>query len=200
MVGKLQQAQAAVLRAGKRAALVPEELALEQFLGNGAAIDRRERLVFALAPVMNRVRHQLLARPGFAHDQHVKVRLRGPLDALAHLLHDRALAQQVAAAIRPFDLPAQQPVLIAQPLVLQQSPHAGQQILRPKRLGQVIHRSKPHALDRGIERRVAGDNERRHAGVALPRLAEQLNAVELGHPNVRNQQIEALLGQPFGGP
>ena len=36
-----------LLRAGERAALVAEELALEQLLGNGAAVDRQEAVIGA---------------------------------------------------------------------------------------------------------------------------------------------------------
>ena len=199
VVGELQQAQAAALRAGKRAALVSEELALEQFLGNRAAIDRRERLVFALAPVMNRVRHQLLAvpvSPTISTSKSVSaVRwMRSHTFCMTALLPSRSPQQYVRSTCRRssrFSSRSRSFSSTARTLASSSS--------APKRLGQVVHRPEPHALDRRLERRIASDNQRGHAGVALARLAEQFNPAELGHPNVRNEQIEAFRGEPLGG-
>ena len=49
-------------RVGKRAPLVAEQLALQQRVGNGRAVDRDERTLAARAVEVQRLRDQLLAR------------------------------------------------------------------------------------------------------------------------------------------
>ena len=60
-VGLLEAADAPGVGAGERAALVAEELALEQRLGDRGAVDRDERLVGALAVLVEGAGDQLLA-------------------------------------------------------------------------------------------------------------------------------------------
>ena len=58
------------LRAREGALDMPEELALEQRLAQGVAVDRHERPVLAQAVVVDGAGDQLLARAAFAGDQH----------------------------------------------------------------------------------------------------------------------------------
>ncbi len=57
------------MSAGERAFFVAEEFTLQERFGNGAAIDRHERPVFAGAALMNRQGHHLLASAAFPQDQ-----------------------------------------------------------------------------------------------------------------------------------
>ena len=72
-------------RAGERALLVAEQLALEQLLGNRGAVDRDELAVLAAALRVHRAREQLLAGAALAQDQHRHVGRRDLLDHAAHL-------------------------------------------------------------------------------------------------------------------
>ena len=56
--------------AGEGALLVAEQLALEQRLGQGGAVDRDERLAPPGREVVDRLGDQLLAGARFALDQH----------------------------------------------------------------------------------------------------------------------------------
>ena len=47
---------------------MPEQLAFEQRLGDGGAIDRQKDLVFALAVAIDGASHQFLTRPAFTGD------------------------------------------------------------------------------------------------------------------------------------
>jgi hypothetical protein len=91
-VGSLDHAELARHRAGERAALVAEQLALEQRLGNRGAIDHHHRTVEAPAVMAHRLRDQLLAGAGFAADQHGGVGRRHAPDGAEQLLHRRAAA------------------------------------------------------------------------------------------------------------
>ncbi len=55
---------------GEGALLVPEELALEQVLRDGAAVDRDERAAAAAAAPVNRARDELFADAALAGDEH----------------------------------------------------------------------------------------------------------------------------------
>ena len=86
---------------------MPEQLALEQGLGDGGAVDRDKRAVGAWAVAMNSAGHELLAGPAFAGDEHGRVRGRDTRDAAVHLAHRRAFADHVVVQV---DLGLQPPV------------------------------------------------------------------------------------------
>src|SRR5262249_22206139 len=68
-VGCLEPARSRLLRAGESTGLVSEELGLHEVLTEGSTVDGNER---ALAPavLMNVPCRELLARTGFADDEH----------------------------------------------------------------------------------------------------------------------------------
>ena len=70
VVGLLEAAHAAGVRAGEGAAFVAEQFAFQQGFRNGRAVDGDERLRGALAVLVNRARDQFLAGAGFAANQH----------------------------------------------------------------------------------------------------------------------------------
>ena len=81
--------------AGERAFLVAEQLAFEQIFGQGGAVDGDARLVRAAAGAMDGARHQFLAGPAFAEDQHRDVARRHARDELIDVAHARAVAHHV---------------------------------------------------------------------------------------------------------
>ena len=89
-----KQPCAAIGRAGERALLVAEDLALEQRLRNRRAVDRDERKRRARAELVDRLRDQLLAGARLAGDQHRRAGRRRLLDHLVDLPHLRAVADQ----------------------------------------------------------------------------------------------------------
>ena len=94
----LELADAPAVGAGEGALLVAEQLALQQRLGDGGAVDRQERLVGPAAVLVEGAGDQLLAGAALAEDQDVDVLRGDPADGLAHLLHDRAAADDAVAA------------------------------------------------------------------------------------------------------
>ena len=86
-VGGLEQAPLLLTRVGERAALVAEQLALEQLLGQRRARDVDERAGRAVAVVVDGLRGEVLAGAGLAGEQHGRRRAGGDarqqrLDAL----------------------------------------------------------------------------------------------------------------------
>ena len=123
--GALEQPFLVADGAGERAAQVAEELALEQVLGDGAAVDRQEDRVAPVAEVVDGARHDLLADAALAGDQHRARHRRDALDQRHHLAHRRRLADQVLEVPLALDLAAQElalpgelPVLDAAPSIL----------------------------------------------------------------------------------
>ena len=62
--------------AGKRALAVAKELALDQVLGDGRAVDRHKVGARAVRQIVQRTRHNFLARAALARDQHGRTRRR----------------------------------------------------------------------------------------------------------------------------
>ena len=91
-VGLLEAADPPGVRAGVSAAFVAEQFAFQQRLRDGRAIHRDERLVGAFAVLVNRPRHQFLARAGFAANEHGDGSGGHTPDFLVDGLHGAAVA------------------------------------------------------------------------------------------------------------
>ena len=94
-----------------------EQLALEQRLGDGAAVDRDEAAAAARRRVVDRARDELLAGAGLADEEHGGGRLRGLVEQAEHLLHDRARADHRPEPVAVADLGAERLVLTLEDLV-----------------------------------------------------------------------------------
>ena len=98
-LGLPAEAVVVAVGAGERALDVAEELALEQGLGNGAAVDGHEGPVGPVAALVDGLGDEFLAGAALAVDQD---RGRGGGDLVHHLVdraHARALADDVLAAL-----------------------------------------------------------------------------------------------------
>ena len=89
LVRQLELAELLRVRVGERAALVAEELALEQRLGDGGAVQRDELLASARLPVVDGLGDQLLAGAALAGDQHGGLARRDGEHGLERGLHAR---------------------------------------------------------------------------------------------------------------
>ena len=103
-VGQLEPAQPPLGGAGEGALLVPEQLRLQQRLGQRGAVDRDERPAPPGREVVDRLGDQLLAGAALALDQHRARHRRHLLDLDQHLLDRRALADDAGALLEPAPL------------------------------------------------------------------------------------------------
>ena len=69
VVGELEAAGLAIVRAGERPFLVAEDFRLEQRVGQRRAVHRLEAVRAAAAQLVDHPRHELLARSGRAEDR-----------------------------------------------------------------------------------------------------------------------------------
>ena len=160
-MGELETALPAFHRAGERALLVAEDLALEQRLGDGRAVDGHERLGGALAQLMDRLRHHLLARPGLAPDQHRRRRRRRLLDDAIDLADGRGAADDPAEAAVLAQLTAQDADLAQRLLPLGGLLDQDLEAPRVDRLGEVVVGPFLDRLDRGLDRPLRGEQDDR---------------------------------------
>ena len=98
-VGDLEEPLAVGIGAGEGPLAMAEELALDQVLGQGAAVDRDERAAGAIALVVEAARDQLLAGAGLAQDHDGGVGGGDRVDQAADLLHGRCLADQKRSSL-----------------------------------------------------------------------------------------------------
>src|SRR5256886_9791691 len=96
----LEAANFAGDRAGERALLMPEQLALEQVLRNRRAVDRDERSGRLGAVQVDGAGYDLLPRPRLALDEDGRVAPSDPRHELVDLQHRRALPDQRVRADR----------------------------------------------------------------------------------------------------
>ena len=94
-VGLLEAPAPRRLRAGEGAALVAEELRLEQVLRDRRRVDRDERAARARAVLVQRVGDELLAGARLAGDEDGDDALAEPADRAEHVLHRRRLAEDL---------------------------------------------------------------------------------------------------------
>src|SRR5262249_6365320 len=199
---QLDLADTVVHRAGERAALVPEELALEQRVRERRAVDRDEAAALALALEVDRAGRQLLARSGFAVDEHGGVVLGEHADGLEDLVHDPVAAHHVRERVPVGELAAQVVDLVQQAPLLEDLLGGEENLLFLEGLRDVVARALLDGLDRTFDAGVAGDHDDVEIGPAIADLTGQPDAVRAGDLEIHHRERELLLGQEaqrFGG-
>ncbi len=104
LVGELEPPELPPDRAGERAALVAEELGLEEPLRDRRARDRDEGLLAAGRAVVDRARDELLAGPGLAEHEDRRVGGGDLADLLEHPVDRLARADEPVGIARPAEV------------------------------------------------------------------------------------------------
>src|SRR5690606_11999683 len=95
-VGFLEGSDAVALGAGEGAAGVPEELALDEGGGDGAAVADDQRAGGARAPAYDLHRERLVARAAVALDEQFGLAARDALEQPEHAPHHHGGADEIA--------------------------------------------------------------------------------------------------------
>jgi len=175
--------------AGERSLDVTEELALEQGLGNRAAVDGHEGPAVPFAAVVDRTRDELLAGAAGPGDQHGG---RGGGDLVDHLedgLHARALADDPALGRRPPQLALELHVLAGRPPQRHGVAHDRADLVVLGMLLQIGIGAQIHRVDRRLLAGVGGQDHHRRLGVDGLDPLQQLDPVHLGHLDVGQHDI-----------
>ena len=180
-VGLDEHARAIGGGASERALRVPEQLAVDQRLRDGAAVERDEPLLAARAALVQRARHQLLAGAALAADQDRDVLARQAIERGAQLTHlGRHADEQRVRGGRPLGATE----LAPQRGVASRGLHHRCQLERPERLGQVVERAGAHARGGGGRGVVAGEHDDRRERVGLAKPVEHVDAAHAGQADV----------------
>ena len=183
-LGLLEATAARGLRAGERAALVTEQLGLEQVLRNRRRVDRDERPRRAGAVPVQRTGDQLLARTRFAGDQHGDVRLREPPDGAKHFLHRRRLPEH----LRHFG-GGSGGAGRARRRLRGRASDERERMVDVEGLGQVLERAPLECRDGALQIRVRGHHDHGNLRVLLLDRAEQGESRLSGHPYVGDEHL-----------
>ena len=107
-VGGDEQPAACLYRAGESALHVPEELAFEERLRDGSAVDWNERLSAPGTGRVDSARDQFLAGAAFAGDEHIAHGRTGSRDLSPHCEHGCTFAEQTPVGSGALHGPAKQ--------------------------------------------------------------------------------------------
>ena len=147
--------------AGKRSLLVSEQLAFQQSLGKGRAVDGNERLVPTWSLVVNRSREQLLAGPRLALYQHRQIGGNDLLEQRDDLAKTAIRADDLAEVETAIELPTQVADFSGQLNDLQGVSHGDGQPLRFERFRHEVLRDQLHRLDGFFQRAMSREQDDR---------------------------------------
>jgi hypothetical protein len=147
------------VRAGEAAALVAEQLALDQLRGQGPAVHRKEHFLAAAAQAVDRLGDQLLSGAGLAADEDAGVGPGHAADQVVDLLHGRGCANQRTEATQLAQLAPQRADLAPH---LQGASHVAQGHLdagEVHRLRQIVGDAPAQGVHGGFDARGSGDQD-----------------------------------------
>src|ERR1700674_909109 len=195
-VGLLKFADLVFRRPGKAALNVPEQLGLDQLLGNGRAIDFHERALVTQTSGMQRARHELLAGTTLAVDQHAAVGRRRDGNLLTHCFHGNAVANNLVAITQ---FAAQQLVFIFEPPLLNGVANQDDDLFKRERFFDEIKSAELCGAHGGLDRAVTGNHDDRGRSGGRLQAAQRLEAVHPRKPDVQENNFEITRGGPLQG-
>ena len=186
LVRGLEEAGAIAIGAGECALAVAEELGLHQRLGDGAAIDRDERVAGTRTERMQHSRGEFLAGARLAVDVNRHIALRQTRDQSAHVRHrgrlaEQALRQRCGRAIRIGHL--------------ERGLDERAQVVERHRLVQVVERAGLQRGDRVFGRRVGGHNGDGDVQFATGDELDDVHPAAVGHLHVGETEVVFTLEQ-----
>ena len=191
-VALLELADAAAVGAGEGALLVAEQLALQQGLRDGGAVEGQERRLGPGAVLVDGAGDQFLAGAALAGDQHRHVLGGDAADGLVDLAHGRAGADDGAVHVGVRGGLGDHGRLAHPPGHLQRLADHPPQLVQVERLEQVVVGALLHRLDGRVRRLGHGDEDDRDARVDPADLLVDLQPGLVGQAQVEQNDIRRL--------
>src|SRR5262245_30239670 len=139
---------------------------------------------------MNGAGRKLFSGASLPGDEYGSWRRRGAPNQGFHLLHRRAVANEIVQGFAGPNVALQQINLSRELPAICRSPHAHQQLIPEERLLHKIDRTELHRLDRGVERAKAGHDHEYGVDAIVAKLAQHVDAGKAGHPHVGKNDVE----------
>jgi hypothetical protein len=183
-VRQLEDARAAIVRAGERTLLVTEDLALEQRLWNRRAVDGDERERRTRAQLMNRLRDQFLAGARLPGDEHGRLRGRRLFDHAIDAPDQRTVPDDPPEAADFPELPPQVTDLAQRLLSLHGLFQQNLQPLGVDGLGQVIVGAVFNRFDGAFHGALCGQQNEGDVGQLIVQRTQQLEPSHARHDQI----------------
>ena len=170
---------------------MPEQLALDQLLGNRRAVHLDECPAPAAAERVNRPRDELLAGPVLPVNQHAAVGRRRHRHLLAQLTHRIALAHH---RLRAIDARPQRPVLGLEPALPHRVVDDEHRFVERQGLLDEIERAHLDRAHGRLDVPVARDEHHLRVHLPLAETRKRRQAVHAGQPDVEDDEIDGAAG------
>ena len=176
---------------------MPEQLALEEALGDRRAVDGDERAVGATAVGVQRLGHELLAGAALAGDEHDRVGGSHPHDAPQNFADRGGPADDALEFVAVFELGRQKRNLAGEASAVERVANLDQQLLLGKRLLNVVERAQPYGLDGAVDGAVRGHHDDLRQRLHLFDRAQHVDAVVRAHAQIGEHQVKCARSAHF---
>ena len=192
---RAEQADLVANGAGERSLHVTEQFALEQAFGERAAVDREEGPFRAHGEIVDVARDDFLAGSRLALNEHGRIGRRDGLDEVQHVEPRLADADgtRIAVPLGAADRLLERLVLDAKLAVLGGAPQDRHQLVVAERLLDVVESALVHGLHGGLQGGLRRHEDDRHVRIRLARGRQDLDAADVGHPDVGQHDVRPEL-------
>ena len=173
-----------------------EQLALQQLVGDGGAVDGGEAPLGPRAHAVHRAGQDLLAGPALAGDEHGGVVAGHPARDVQQIAHRLALRHHQILDHAGAQRGAERLDLLAQLLPLLGLPDGHGDFVGAERLVEVVVRAFAHRGERAVFGTVGAHHDEQGRATLAAVAAQEGDPVHLGHPDVAENQVEGLRSDP----
>ncbi len=159
-------------------------------LGHAPAVDGHEGFAAPRGALVDGPCHEFLSRPALPLDEDAGGGGGDALDEGVDPPHLGVAAHDLAESLLLAQLDLEEDVLFAQRLLLEGVPDDVDQLVHLEGLGDVVEGAKPDGLDGRIRAGVGGHEDDLGLGIVGLHAAQQVDAGEAGHANVRDDEVE----------
>ena len=144
---------------------------------------------------MQRAGHEFLAGSAFALNENRAIRIGHLGDEVVDFLHLRARADDVFKPVLFLDDLPQVPVFPNEALVIERALDGDLELVHLERLGDVIVGAELHRLKGRFHRLIGRNQDDRSLGQHLAAFAENVEAADLVHPEVGDDQLGRVVAR-----
>ncbi len=193
---RLEQPRTVGRSTGEGAFGVPEELRLEQLLGDGRAVDRGKAHVVPRAHAVDGLRKHFLARAALAGDEHRRIVAGNAARELQQIAHDLALGHHQIACRVGADARAERLHLAPEPLPLLRLADGHGDFIGAEGFPDVVVRTLAHGSEGGILGPISAHHDDQRGAPLGPVPAQEGDPVHARHLHVAQDEIELLRDGP----